>query len=144
ARWSAKRPAARGATPARTIEFEPKEYQRELSARVPPVLRVWPGDTVNTRSVDAGGMDEKGVRRVFGGNPLTGPFYVEGAPPGDQLTVTFTRVRLNRQMAFSGNSLVDRVITTGYATERKAPPEGDTYWHLDLERGLASPESPSD
>jgi amidase len=144
ARWSAKRPAARPSTPPRTVEFEPAQFHREFSARVPPALSIWPGDVVHTRSVDAGGWDEKGVRRAYGGNPLTGPFYVEGSMPGDVLVVTFVRVRLNRPMAFSGNTLVDRVVTPGYATERKDSPESVTYWHLDLEHGLASLEKPSE
>ena len=38
---------------------------------------------MHTTTVDAGGTDEKGVKRVLGGNPETGPFYVEGAQPGD-------------------------------------------------------------
>jgi len=33
------------------------------------------------------GTDEKGVTRVLGGNPETGPFYVETASPGDVLAV---------------------------------------------------------
>jgi acetamidase/formamidase len=33
---------------------------------------------------------------VLAGNPETGPFFVEGAMPGDVLVVHFTRIRLNR------------------------------------------------
>lgn len=50
-------------------------------------------------AVDAGGTDEKGVTRVLGGNPETGPFYVETAMPGDTLAVHLTRLRLNRDWA---------------------------------------------
>ena len=58
--------------------FEPKEFHRVFSGAIPPVLHIYPGDTVKTWSVDAGGVDAKGVRRSFGGNPLTGPFYGKG------------------------------------------------------------------
>ena len=53
------------------------------------------GDTIKTWTVDAGGRDPKGVRRSMGGNPETGPFYVEGAMPGDTLAIKFQRIRLN-------------------------------------------------
>jgi len=46
-----------------------------------PVLHIWPGDTVHTTTVDAGGVDERGVERSLGGNPQTGPFYIETAWP---------------------------------------------------------------
>jgi len=58
-----------------------------FSSTIEPVLRIWPGDTVRTRTVDAGGVDEKAKSRSLGGNPQTGPFYVEGAMPGDVLVV---------------------------------------------------------
>src|SRR5690242_4967104 len=83
--WTARRaPSARPAAP-RTLDFEPTSFSRVFSASVPPVLRIWPGDTVRTRTVDAAGVDEEGKTRVLGGNPQTGPFYVEGAMPGDVL-----------------------------------------------------------
>ena len=42
----------------------------------------------------------------MGGNPETGPFYVEGAMPGDTLANKFHRIRLNRDSAASGNRIV--------------------------------------
>jgi acetamidase/formamidase len=47
-------------------------------------------------TVDAGGTDEKGMKRVLGWNPQTGPFFVETAGPGDTLVVHLTHLRLNR------------------------------------------------
>lgn len=42
---------------------------------------------------DAGGTDENSVRHSLGGNPLTGPFFIEGAIPGDTLVIKLNRVR---------------------------------------------------
>ena len=39
-----------------------------------------------------------------GGNPETGPFYIEGAFPGDTLVVKLNKVRLNRDSAGSGDT----------------------------------------
>ena len=80
--WSARRPAAAPAAPV-TRDFEPTEFHRQFSGTIAPVMHIFPGDTVRTWTVDAGGVDAKGVRRSLGGNPETGPFYVEGALPGD-------------------------------------------------------------
>jgi acetamidase/formamidase len=107
------------------------------------VLTVWPGDTIHTTTVDAGGTDEKGVTRVLGGNPETGPFYIETAAPGDTLVVHLTRVRLNRDWAASDDGIVDRGVDSDLAVRMK-----DTFknvrWHLDLERGIATSEKPGD
>jgi amidase len=85
--WSARRLPAKRAGPPQRHEFEPTTFHRQFSASNPPVLHIWPGDTVHTTTVDAGGTDAKGVTRVLGGNLETGPFYVESALPGDVLVV---------------------------------------------------------
>ena len=102
-------PARRGGPPQRH-EFVPTTFHRQFSASIPPVLRIWPGDTVHTTTVDTGGTDEKGVTRVLGGNPETGPFYVETALPGDVLVVRLNRVRLNRDWAISDDGIVERAL----------------------------------
>jgi amidase len=57
----------------------------------PPVARLKPGDVLDTNTVDAFGNAIKKpgdtLSMVKGDNPLTGPFYVEGAAPGDTLAV---------------------------------------------------------
>ncbi|MEJ7609163.1 MAG: acetamidase, partial [Bryobacteraceae bacterium] len=70
------------------------------------MLTINPGDTVRTWSVDAGGTDKEGKRRSQGGNPQTGPFYVEGALPGDTLVIKLNRLRLNRNWAGSGSTVM--------------------------------------
>lgn len=138
--WSAKRSPTDKPTSPRTLDFLPANFYRELSADTKPVLRIWPGDTVRTKSVDAGGQDEKGVRRVAGGNPLTGPFYVEGAMPGDVLAITIKRLRINRDWAMSDSAFVDRAVTNDYLSENKQEWK-DTRWHLDAEKQVATLES---
>jgi amidase len=72
------------------------DYYPTFSRAHPVLKRVRPGDTVVTKTIDAGGQDESGVRRAFVSNPLTGPFYIEGAEPNDALIVRFTKVKMNR------------------------------------------------
>src|SRR5688572_33023547 len=71
--------------------FQPTHYHRTLGPHE-PVLRIASGDTVITTTVDAGGGDAAGERVTPGGNPQTGPFFVEGAEPGDTLAVRFDRL----------------------------------------------------
>ena len=56
-----------------------------------PVGRLKPGDTLETNTLDCFGnvIKKPGdtLSMVKGDNPLTGPFYIEGARPGDTLVV---------------------------------------------------------
>jgi len=144
--WRAARLPSDKDRPAapRTLDFEPVEFHRAFSASIPPVLRIWPGDVVRTKTVDAAGVDEKGKSRVLGGNPQTGPFYVEGAMPGDVIAVHLRKVRLNRSTAISDDGLVERAITSDYAGEHRDNVFKNVIWNLDLERGLASPAKPTE
>jgi hypothetical protein len=82
---------ARATARQQVHEFTPAVFYNEFSATTPPVLRVAPGDTVRTTTIDAAGSDDKGVSRGKAGNPQTGPFYVIGASPGDTVAVHLTR-----------------------------------------------------
>ena len=141
--WSARRVPARRAGPPQRHEFVPTIFYRQFSASNPPVLRIWPGDTVHTTTVDAGGTDEKGVTRVLGGNPETGPFYVETAMPGDVLVVRLNRVRLNRDWAISDDGIVGRALDADFAVKMK---DGfkNVRWRLDRQRGVAMLEKPTE
>jgi amidase len=133
----------RPTAPPRRHEFTPTVFYRQFSPFNRPVLTVNPGDTVHTTTVDAGGTDHDSVRRVLGGNPQTGPFYIESAAPGDTLVVRIARLRLNRDWALSDDDLVERATDSGLAIKMKDG--GKTViWHLDLDQGTASPAKPGE
>jgi amidase len=135
-------PQRRSGLPQRH-EFTPTTFYRQFSAANKPVLTISPGDTTHTTTVDAGGKDEKGVTRVLGGNPETGPFYVETAAPGDTLVVHLTRVHLNRDWAASDDAVVSRGLDSDLAVKMKDGGKA-VRWHLDAERGVATPEKPAE
>jgi amidase len=122
-------------------EFAPSAFYREFSASNKPVLTVNPGDSIHTTTVDAAGTDQHGQIRVLGGNPQTGPFYVQSAMPGDTLVVHLTRLRLNRDYAISDDAIVGRATDNDLAVKMK---DGDktVLWHLDIAQGLASLQKP--
>jgi len=143
-KWEAYREAPRSTGPPITHSFEPTQFEHYFSDAIKPVLHINPGDTVKTWSVDAGGTDPKGVRRTSGGNPLTGPFYVEGAIPGDTLAVHLNRLRLNRDTAISSPLIVNSALNAGYVEERKKVEGYNSDWKLDREGGFASLLKPTD
>ena len=136
------RPARPAAAPQRH-EFTPTVFHRQFSPHNKPVLTINPGDTVHTTTVDAGGIDHNSEYRVMGGNPQTGPFYINAAIPGDTLVVHITRLRLNRDWAQSDDFIVTRAMDDNLAVKMKDA--GKTIiWHLDVANGTASPAKPSE
>jgi acetamidase/formamidase len=141
--FTAKLMPPRREGPPQQHEFVPTVFYRQFSAANKPVLTVSPGDTIHTTTVDAGGVDEKGVTRVLGGNPETGPFYVETAMPGDTLAVHIVHLRLNRDWAISDDAIVDRGLDSDLAVTMKDGGK-DVRWHLDTARGVAMQEKVSE
>jgi amidase len=144
ATWEARRPKTRPSDAPRLHVFEPKEFHRQFSGKIPPALDIYPGDTVRTWSVDAGGTDSKGKRLSLGGNPLTGPFYIVGALPGDTLVIKLNRVRLNRDSAGSGDTIVGSLLGPYYFKEQKEVKGFDSEWKLDLTAGTGALAKPTD
>ena len=142
-KFTAERFVSSPAGPPQRHEFVPTTFFRQFSAATPPVLHVNPGDTIHTTTVDAAGFDEKHVHRVAGGNPQTGPFFIETVLPGDTLVVHIVRLKLNRDTAISDDGLVGRALNSGLAVSMKDVGKNVT-WHLDRERGMATSERPGD
>lgn len=90
---------------AETHTFAAKTYYHSFHHRHAVLGRVKPGDTIVTKTIDAGGQDEKGVRAGQPSNPLTGPFYIEGAEPGDALVVRVDRLAFNRNWGWGNYRL---------------------------------------
>jgi acetamidase/formamidase len=129
------RPASPPPGGPRTLDFEPKIFYGYYSAANPPALKIFPGDTVRTRTYDASGRDND--RRTPGGNLETGPFYIEGALPGDTLVVKLNRVRVNRDSARQGSRINGRAITPAYVAAAQYDAGFDGEWKLDREKGIA-------
>jgi amidase len=123
--------------------FEPTRFHVTIGSHE-PVLRVADGDTIATWCVDAGGYDRSFDERITeGGNPQTGPFYVEGAEPGDTLAVRLDLLRPNRERGFTGTLVAPNVVDPSFATELPYDSvRDDDFWSLDLERWTARLEDP--
>jgi acetamidase/formamidase len=138
-----KRAAVRPARPA-AHEYTPKEFHSLYASGIAPALRIFPGDSVHTETLDNRGYDGKNSFRSAHGNPLTGPFYVEGAMPGDTLVVHFTRVRINRDYAMQSNAVAGNALTPGYLQGQPKSDGALNQWRLDAATNTGTLAQPGD
>ena len=124
----------------KTIEFKPTTYYRNFSHKISPVLKIFPGDTLVSETVDAGGFDKAGKRIAERGTPQTGPFYIEGAMPGDVLAITLTEISLNRDYALTVEQFVKRSLPFEVAKPVFGRNAKQVKWTLDREKGFAFPQ----
>jgi acetamidase/formamidase len=115
-----------------THHFTPTRYYTTIGSHE-PALRVADGDTVVTSTVDAGGRDKSGAQATPGGNPQTGPFYVEGAEPGDTLIVTLDRLTPNRPFGYTASLVAANVLDPEFV--RGMPDPGLVFWSVDVASG---------
>ena len=111
-----------------THRFRPDRYYSAIGT-YDPVLRITDGDTVVTDTLDARGEDAGGATLASGGNPMTGPFFVEGAEPGDTLAVTIDRLTPSRTSGWTRSPLAMNVVDPAFV--RELPASRLTYWDID-------------
>ncbi|MGH2541714.1 MAG: acetamidase/formamidase family protein [Ardenticatenaceae bacterium] len=118
-----------------THHFQPTYYHTTIGSHE-PVLRIADGDTVVTTTVDARGYDARNEQVTPGVNPQTGPFYVEGAEPGDTLVLHLDHLRPNRDLGWSGTVLAPNVIDPWYV--RELPEWERAEWRINHNAGTAT------
>jgi amidase len=118
-----------------THHFQPNHYHISLGAHE-PALWIADGDTVVTTTVDAFGKDVDNREVAPRGNPQTGPFFVEGAAPGDTLAVSLDRISPNRAIGYTGTVVAPNVVDPSYV--RELPQRQLVEWKIDNERATAT------
>jgi len=124
------------------IEYAPTREQYAYTfGGVVPAMHVKPGSVLRLWSDDAFGGALRSVEDLSSAkvdlrfvNPQTGPFYVEGAEPGDTLVLHLVALEPARDWAasaaipfFGGMTGTDRVVTL-------QDPLPDTTWIYELDR----------
>lgn len=138
---------------AQPREILPKQYYKTFFHKHPPLATIRAGEIIVTKTVDASGRDFRGaVAHPEPGNPLTGPFLVEGAEPGDALLVRFRKIRMNRDWGYSGYRLglvaltpeaVERTYPNRYKPDSVIPGRANIVkWQLDAARNLVRLNDP--
>src|SRR5882672_10177347 len=117
-----------------THQFIPTVFYNTYSFAHPPALRIKPGDRVVTKTIDAGGVDWNGKTVASGPNPQTGPFYIEGAEPGDTIVVTIEKLETNRAMAYASSLLAPYAVDPAAIATRVDREPRRTTWTIDKAR----------
>jgi len=128
---------------AETHRFEPTKYYNTFSFAHPPVLKIDPGDRVITKTIDARGYDSNG--RQIGGrpNPQTGPFYINGAEPGDVLVVHLEKIEPSRDTAWSSSVLAPYSVDPSFLRFDAEREQTMETWEVDKSKGVARLRSDS-
>jgi len=107
---------------------------------VAPVRRVTPGTVLELWTEDAFAgkvrTTDDLVSRVIDFpfvNPLTGPFHVEGAEPGDTLAVHFVSIEPSRDWAASSTIPLFGALTTTHVTAGLQEPLEELVWLYDVD-----------
>jgi amidase len=119
--------------------LEPQSWLNVLAA-LPPTLQVASGDTVVTETLDASGVDARGLKRADPPNPMNGPIFVEGAEPGDALQVEIVRVDPVSGTGWTRGALSANVVDPEAA--RNLPPRDRTDWLVDRKAFTVRLEKP--
>src|SRR5262252_1275681 len=118
----------------------------------PPAMRIKSGDSVVTSTRDASNdafsvsdktvLSKLDLTKV---NPQTGPFYIEGAEPGDTLEVHIDSIDLNRDWGWGASIPYFGLLAPEYKTAMVTPavPDHLFIWHLDKNRKVATLDMPN-
>src|ERR1700674_817581 len=118
----------------------------------PPAARIKPGDTVVTRTRDASNDVFSVSDKTFSSkidfakvNPQTGPFYIEGAQPGDTLAVHLDKIEPNRDWGWGASIPYFGTLGPEFKTMMVTPPAPDRLfvWRFDKARNVAMLDLPN-
>ncbi len=101
-------------------------------ASVAPVARLKPSDILDTNTLDCFGnaIRKPGdtLSMAKGDNPLTGPFYIEGAEPGDTLAVKVLDLQVDSDQGIGAFAPGFGAINATNYTPMLAPPLPEKIW----------------
>src|SRR5579863_7189415 len=138
---------------AQTAPVIPPAYYRTFSHTNPVLKRIRPGEVIDTKTIDSSARDFKSVvRHPEPGNPLTGPFFIEGAEPGDSIFIHLNKVRLNRDWGWTAFRLglysllpaaIEGIYPNRYKQDFPIPGRSDRIkWEIDLQHNMVELRDP--
>ena len=130
--------AARAQTPKAVKYHATINEVKYVYGVAPPVLHVKPGDIIETNTLDAFGdmLKKPGDRlsMVKGDNPLTGPFYVDGAQPGDTLAVKILDLQVNGNQGVGSLGPGFGALNQSSYTPMLHPPLPEKIWFYPIDK----------
>ncbi len=114
--------------------FTPSTLHNTLGSHA-PTLVIASGDTVTAGTADAHGFDARGAKIADRPNPMTGPFFIEGAEPGDALLVAIRDIRMTRATGWTFDTLSPNVVDP--SAVQRFPARSKVAWLIDAASGRA-------
>jgi acetamidase/formamidase len=106
-------------------------------ASVPPVARLKSGDILDTNTLDCFGNAVRKPGDTLsmskGDNPLTGPFYIEGAQPGDTLAVKILALDIDSNQGVGAFAPGFGAINATNYTPMLATPLPEKIWFYPID-----------
>lgn len=136
-----------------TFELEedvPRESLIYTFGGVGPALSVKPGTAIKTTTLDAFGGALDSTEKLVSGvcdsrylNPQTGPFFIEGAAPGDTIAIHFAQIEPRYKWGVSATIPFFGALTStpDTATLQPSLPEMTWIYELDKEKRLVRYEA---
>src|SRR5436309_11518558 len=122
-----------------TYRPDPSEFAWTFGG-VPTVRKVKPGDVLELWTEDAFGGKVRGVDDLVSKviefpfvNPQTGPFFVEGAEPGDTLAIHFISIEPSRDWASSCTVPLFGALTSTHQTATLQEPLPEVVWIYEVD-----------
>ena len=135
--------AASAQTEPRVVRYTPTQADLKYTfGPAAPVARLRPGDIFETNTWDAFGnaLQKPGdtLSMVKGDNPLTGPFYIEGAQPGDTLAVTILDLQLDSDQGVGALGAGFGALNSSFYTPMLHPPLPERIWFYPVDRAAGT------
>src|SRR5215469_13800046 len=120
-------------------EVKPSELKYTYAASYSPVAHLKSGNILETNTVDCFGNAIKKpgdtLSMATGDNPLTGPFYIDGAEPGDTLAVKILDLQVDGDQGIGALAPgFGAINSTGY-TPMINPPIPEKIWFYPIDHG---------
>ena len=109
--------------------FMPTTFYNSIGSHEPAMI-LGDGETVVTETLDAHGFDRHGIKCAEAPNPMTGPFYVSGAEPGDALLIRIDHIVMTRRTGWTFQVLSPNVVNPGAVS--RLPKREKTDWNIDI------------
>jgi len=145
--------ALSGATLAAEIKYDPQDNIKFTYCYAhAPVAHIKPGDSVVTSTKDASNDAFAPTDKTLAPkidltkvNPQTGPFYIDGAEPGDTLVVHLDKIDFNRDWGWGGSIPYFGALAPEYKTAMITAPVPDRLfvWRIDRNRRVGTLDLPN-
>jgi len=120
-----------------THHFSPTTFHNTFAAHQ-RVLTLAPGDVVETFAVDAAGRDAANEQIATRGNPMTGPFSIEGAKVGDAISVKIVALTPNRDSGWSSMRLAANTLDPEFVADLDWSGNDRVSWRIDADSGAVT------